>query len=137
MILTDAGPLIAILDRDDRDHKVCVAVLSRVRGPMVTTCAAFTEAIYLLGERGGWKAQEALLNVTERGDLRVAELQDDDWARVRSLMKKYADLPMDFADATLVVLAERLNTRRVFTLDADFRAYRLGGKHAFTVMPKL
>ena len=55
MTLVDAGPLIALIDRDDRDHQACAAELGNLSGPLVTTWAAFTEAMYLLGDRAGWK----------------------------------------------------------------------------------
>ena len=137
MILTDAGPLIAILDRDDQDHKSCVAALSRLHGIMVTSSAAFTEAIYLLGARTGWAGQEALFTLVERGDLLTLDLSVSDMAQCRALMKQYRNVPMDFADATLVVLAGRIRTLRVFTLDSDFRTYRSLTKRAFTIIPKL
>lgn len=137
MILTDAGPLIAVLDRDDEDHRLCIDVLAKMRGPMVTTAPALTEAMYLLASRTGWKGQEALLKLAIRGDVVVADFPEADLARCRDLMDRYKDLPMDFADATLIVLAERLRTRRVFTLDSDFRTYRYAGKHAFTMIPRL
>ena len=60
MILVDAGPLIALIDRGEPDHERCVETLSKLTAPMVTTWPAFTEAMYLLGSAGGWKAQEAL-----------------------------------------------------------------------------
>jgi predicted nucleic acid-binding protein len=137
VILTDAGPLVAIIDRDDADHAACAEALTGLRGPMVTSWPALTEAVYLLGSRAGWKGQEALLRLVGRGDVTVAELKREDVSRCRDLMGKYRSLPMDFADATLVVLAEKLKTRRVFTLDSDFRVYRIGGRRAFEVVPEV
>jgi predicted nucleic acid-binding protein len=135
MILTDAGPLIAILDRGDADHARCVAALDRLAGPLVTTWPAFTEAIYLLGARAGWPAQQCLWRLLLRDDLQVASLSPPVLRRAYDLMNKYRDLPMDLADATLVALAETLGTTRIFTLDADFRAYRLHGRKAFDIIP--
>ncbi len=66
MILTDAGPLIALIDRGEPDHDACVACVSRFSGPMLTTWPAFTEAMYLLGEAGGWRAQDALWSLSGR-----------------------------------------------------------------------
>ncbi len=68
MILVEAGPLIAVLDADDADHAVCTKALEQLSEPLLTTCPAFTEAIYLLGDRAGWLAQELLT----RGGQRVA-----------------------------------------------------------------
>jgi len=135
MIVTDSGPLVAILDRKDADHAVCVAALAGLRGPMVTSWPALTEAVYLLGARAGSKGQDALLRLVVRGDVAPATMDAEDVERCRSLMGRYKSLPMDFADATLVVLAENLKTRRVFTLDADFRVYRIDGRASFEIIP--
>ncbi len=93
--------------------------------------------MYLLGSRAGWKGQEALLRLAARGDLVAADLKHEDLERCRELMAKYRSLPMDFADATLVVLAEKLKTKRVFTLDSDFRVYRIGGRGLFEIVPEV
>ncbi|MGZ8494698.1 MAG: PIN domain nuclease, partial [Candidatus Binatia bacterium] len=63
MILTDAGPLVALVDQGEADHDACVASLVKFTGPMVTTWPAFTEAMYLLGEAGGSRAQEVLWSI--------------------------------------------------------------------------
>jgi predicted nucleic acid-binding protein len=78
-----------------------------------------------------------ILRLVARGDLALAALQPPDLERCRALMARYESLPMDFADATLVVLAENLKTRRVFTLDADFEVYRIGGRTSFEIIPEL
>lgn len=133
MILTDAGPLVAIIDRGETDHERCVAALARLRGPLLTTWPAFTEAIYLLGDAGGWRGQEALWRLLRRGDLAIETPGRLD--RVEDLMRRYRDLPLDLADATLVALAEERGLRTVFTLDRDFRVYRLPRGRAFTLLP--
>lgn len=135
MILVDAGPLIALLDRGEADHEICVAALQDLTTPMVTTWPAFTEAMYLLGGGGGWKAQDSLWKLLDRGDLQIMEMDDAVRKRSRALMDKYRDVPMDLADASLVAVAEKLNLRRVFTLDSDFRIYRFRGKQLFQVLP--
>lgn len=135
MILVDAGPLVAMIDRGEPDHQRCVETLSSLAAPMVTTWPALTEAMYLLGSAGGWKAQEALWKLLERGDLQLVPLDDALQSRTRALMTKYRDLPMDLADASLVAAAEVLNLTRVFTLDRDFRVYRWKGKRKFEVLP--
>ncbi len=135
MILVDAGPLVAIIDRGEPDHQACAQALSSLTGPMVTTWPALTEAVYLLGSAGGWSAQDALWKLLERGDLQLVDLDGPMRKRSRSLMAKYQDLPMDLADATLVAAAEALNVKRVFTLDSDFRVYRFRNRQAFEVIP--
>ena len=136
MILTDAGPLIALVDRGEPDHEACVACLADFTGPMLTTWPAFTEAMYLLGEAGGWYAQETLWNLLERGDLVIATQGIEHYKRMRTLMHKYRDRPMDLADASLVCLAEQRSLREIFTLDKeDFRIYRLHGRQTFDIWP--
>lgn len=104
-------------------------------GPLLTTCPAFTEAAYLLGDRIGWSAQDLLWSLVFREDLIIAELNAEALKRSRELMKKYHDLPMDLADATLVALAEARGLTRIFTLDSDFQVYRLKGRKAFETIP--
>ena len=135
MTLVDAGPLIALIDRDDADHEACVDVLEDLSAPLVTTFAAFTEAMHLLGDRAGWAGQDALWRLQSRGDLVLHTVEGETLDRARKLMQKYRDLPMDLADATLVALAEELKLRRIFTLDGDFTVYRLPGRKAFEVVP--
>lgn len=135
MTLTDAGPLVALLDRGEADHPRCVAALSVLSAPLLTTWPALTEAMYLLGDAGGWKAQSALWKLLERADLVLAELDSSAIERARTLMEKYRDLPMDLADATLVAVAEARKLKRVFTLDRDFQVYRLGGRSGFEIVP--
>ncbi len=104
---------------------------------MLTTWPAFTEAMYLLGEAGGWRAQNALWSLTENGDIEIAEQNQEQLARCRVLMAKYQDLPMELADATLVALAETRNLQDIFTLDhADFRVYRRHGRKTFRLWPQ-
>jgi hypothetical protein len=137
VILTDAGPLIAILDRGEEHHRACVQCLAELTGPMLTTWPAFTEAMYLLGEAGGWIAQDALWTLVAQGDVEIAEQGLDQRDRMRSLMEKYQDRPMDMADASLVVLAEKRGLRDIFTLDhTDFQVYRINRRHAFRLWPK-
>src|SRR5436305_828380 len=137
MILTDAGPLIAILDRGEQYHLACVECLGKLTGPMLTTWPAFTEAMYMLGEAGGWSAQDALWALVERGDLEIAEQSLEHRNRMRALMEKYQDRPMDLADASLVVLAEIRRVRDIFTLDHnDFQVYRLHGRQSFRLWPR-
>jgi predicted nucleic acid-binding protein len=136
MILTDAGPLVAILDHREAFHQACVDCLDELTGPMLTTWPAFTEAMCLLGEAGGWKAQAALWSLEAKGDLEIAEQGMDERRRIEVLMEKYQDRPMDLADASLVVLAEARGLRDIFTLDhSDFRTYRIGRRHAFRLWP--
>jgi len=133
--LVDAGPLIALLDQAEADHRRCADILGNLVPPLVTTWAVFTEASYLLGARGGWPMQEALWKLVLRGDLWLAPVEGDVLHRSHELMEKYRDQPMDLADATLVALAESQEQVRVFTLDSDFRVYRLHGRKPLDLIP--
>jgi predicted nucleic acid-binding protein len=133
--LTDAGPLVALLDADEPDHARCLEALTQLSLPLVTTWPAFTEAMYLLGRAAGWRGQEPLWRMTLRDDLVVALPSTAANKRAARLMERYADRPMDLADATLVALAEERGLKLIFTLDADFHIYRLHGRQAFEILP--
>ena len=134
-ILVDAGPILAILNRNDTHHIACAQIIEALDCPFYTTLAVITEAMYLLHARVGWVAQEALWRMILRGDLLLEHPSPQDLVRMSALMDKFSDRPMDFADASLVALAERLGLTRVFTVDrADFSTYRIGGKQAFTII---
>lgn len=135
MTLTDAGPLIAIIDADEPDHELCVHALGTLTMPLITTWPAFTEAMYLVGAAGGITGQQALWRLVSAGRLTVTDLTAEMVDRAAALMDKYADLPMDLADSTLVALAEATGTRRIFTLDSDFTVYRLHGRASFEIVP--
>ncbi len=134
MMLVDAGPLVALIHAGDRNHERCKAVASRIRSPLVTVWPAFTEAMYLLGF--SWKAQDALWEMLLREALRFVPLRNGDFTRMRELMKRYSDLPMDLADAALVRVAEREKLREIFTLDRrDFGVYRPARIGRFVIVP--
>ncbi|HEY5878802.1 MAG TPA: PIN domain-containing protein [Nakamurella sp.] len=135
MTLTDAGPLVALIDADEADHQICTQSLRTLTLPLLTTWPAFTEAMYLLGRAGGAAGRQALWRLLLTGRLEVAELSWASIERSAELMTKYADRPMDLADATLVALAEARGLRRVFTLDDDFRIYRIHGRIRFELVP--
>lgn len=135
MTLVDAGPLLAIIDAEEPDHRRCIEALGRIEPPLVTTWPALAEAMHLAGSRTGWPGQEALWRLVLRGDLDVVAPDGGHLVRAHDLMRKYRDVPMDLADATLVALAEERKIDRIFTLDSDFRVYRLHGRRAFTIVP--
>jgi hypothetical protein len=133
--LTDAGPLIAIIDGDESDHVRCLAALDRLELPLKTTWLAFTEAMYLLARAGGIHGQRALWRLVRTGRLLLMDLSPQARDRCARLMDQYADRPMDLADASLVALAEEQGDRRIFTLDSDFHIYRVRGRQRFEVIP--
>ncbi len=134
MILVDAGPLIALVDADDQHHRACAKNLGRIRESLGTVWPALTEAIYMLGDVPG--GPSAVWQLIERGAVRLLPLDEGDIPRIRELMEKYADLPMDLADAALVRVAERDGLRTVYTVDRrDFMVYRLKGGRRLALIP--
>jgi len=113
-VLVDTGPIVAVLNRSDAAHALCVETWKGLRGPFETIWPVITEASHLVE---GIEAQDAILDMVASGALRIAEIGPDDVPRVRELMNEYADTPMDFADACLVRVAVREKLRTVFTLD--------------------
>jgi predicted nucleic acid-binding protein len=102
----------------------------------VTTTPVLTEALYFLGKRGGWFLQATLWRMRAEGSLEVVPLESSDLDRTAELMDKYSDVPMDFADASLVALAESRGEKQIFTLDRHFRAYRLPNRRVFHIVPE-
>ena len=132
--LVDAGPLIAFVHAGEPGHAACVKVLRGESGPLLTIWPALTEALHFLEDRP--VGQDALLEMVEAGVLVVAPIGQDDMPRIRALMKKYADQPMDLADAGLVRIAERDRITRILTLDRrDFSIYRIGRLGRFEIVP--
>jgi predicted nucleic acid-binding protein len=133
--LTDTGPLVALINRNDPNHTPCVAATKRLpAGPLVTTWPCFTEAMYLLFRAGGYPAQEELWRWRTSGRLILHDLKAVEIERMPELMGTYRDRPMDLADASLVAAAEGLGMRRVFTLDSDFRIYQLADGSALELV---
>ncbi len=134
MILVDAGPLVALVDAGDQNHRSCAAALQKIREPLATVWPAFTEAMYLVSDSS--EAQEALWEMLARNAIQIAPLTSSDVPRMRELMRKYSNRRMDLADAALVTVAERENIRKIFTVDRkDFAVYRLYGRTRLTLIP--
>jgi len=134
VILVDAGPLVALVDADDQYHEICSQILKGLREPLGTVWPVLVEAIYLLGDLP--EAQEAVWEMLTRGAIQLLPLDLLDVPRIRELLRKYADLPMDLADAALVRVAEREDIRKIFTVDRkDFGVYRLHGRIRPIVIP--
>ena len=133
-LLLDTGPFVALVDRDEKAHGDCVAALESWTGPIVTTEAVLTETLYLVGPQ--WRAQKTALEFILRGAFQLVPSSPASLKRVSALMEKYRNVPMDFADATLVVLGEELETDWVFTLDRrGFSTYRINRNRAFQILP--
>ena len=133
-LLLDTGAFVALVDRSETRHADCVAVLESWEGPIVTTEAVLTETLYLVGP--AWRAQRICLEFFFRRAFTLVPLSLNTLQQIATLMEKYHDVPMDFADATLVTLGEELKTNRVFTLDRrGFSVFCLHGKTPFSIIP--
>ncbi|MBA3385492.1 MAG: PIN domain-containing protein [Chthoniobacterales bacterium] len=133
-ILLDTGPLVALLDASDSSHAFVQKQLGDLKGRVVTTAAIVTEAMFLLHDlRSG---PDRLVRFLEDLQTEIAEVFDSRSLQVAaSLMERYRDTPMDFADATLVMLAERLNCPDILTLDErGFRTFRYGRNRRFRLV---
>jgi uncharacterized protein len=125
MIIVDTGFWLAIADERDSYHQQAKEALKRYDEPLITTWCVATETCHLLLRRKGIHAQTKFMKSLESGLFNVFNLEARHISRIAELMQKYADLPMDLADASLVILAEELNSGRIFSVDhRDFNTYR-------------
>ena len=134
-LLLDTGALVSILDRSQEHHAKCTRYFESWAGPVVSTEAVLTEATHLLG-RIRW-GRRACVDFFLDGGAVLVPATLPSLRRTRELLDQYADLPMDYADSTLVVLAEELGTDLVFTTDQrDFRVFRIRGRRRFRIRPE-
>jgi predicted nucleic acid-binding protein len=123
---------VALLDRSEQHHRECVDAVSALEAPLITCEAVIAESCYLLREIKGGAA--AVLENVDRGLFQIPYRLTGNASGVLKLMRKYADAPMDFADACLVDMASDYQTGRVLTLDGDFRVYRWGRNRPFELL---
>ena len=136
MTLTDTGPLVALVNRNDPHHATCVTATRRLpSGPLITTWPCFTEAMYLVFRAGGFPAQAALWRLRTTRRLFLHDLTAAEVDRMVELMEQYRDRPMDLANASIIAVAEHLGMRRLFALDRDFYIYRLADGSALELVP--
>ena len=132
--LIDSGSILALLDRNDRWHQRCTDALRQLRLPLLTSEAVLTELFHLVGDnhrevRSAWK-------FVRSGALTISPIKDYDFPVLAALMHQYRDRPMDFADATLVHIAQRESIRLILTIDHDdFETYRIRGRQRFRILP--
>lgn len=132
-ILIDTGPMLAMINRRDRWNKRCNAILPHLPLPLVTSEAVLTELLYMV--RGDHRAIQAVWTFVNSGAITLGAIGGQDLPALAALMKQYADVPMDFADATLVYLAQREGLNTVLTIDSDFLIYRISRRQRFRVIP--
>lgn len=132
MVIADTGFWLALANRQDRHHRAARERLEALREPLISTWPVITETCHLLLNRLGLASQRAYLQSFVAGAFEVFPLQRDHGPRLLELMEAYRDLPMDLADASLVVLAEHLGHGRILSTDRrDFHAYRWKTREPF------
>jgi uncharacterized protein len=130
--LIDAGAILALIDQRDRWHAACLDAYASLRLPLASSAAVLTELFHMVRRHEVSTAWSFIRS----GAISVLPIGDADLPALHGLMRKYADRPMDFADATLVHLAEREALTTVFTIDhEDFETYRIAGKRKFRIVP--
>jgi predicted nucleic acid-binding protein len=130
--LADTGPLIALLERAEKNHPWAVETIRSAALPMLTCEAVLTEACFILKRQH--RDPNDLLIMAKRGLFRVAFDFNREQDAIRHLLGRYADLPMSFADACLVRMCELNPEAEVWTLDRDFRIYRRGGRSSIPLI---
>ena len=132
--ILDTGPWVALIDRSESRHNQCVQWFKNFSGMLYSTEAVLTEVLYILNF--SVIAQCAALDFVLESVVEIVPSSSESLKKTKSLMKKYADLPMDFADATIVCLATETGIQNIATFDAkDFAIYKLPKNKSFTIMP--
>lgn len=131
-VLADTGFLVAIYDKRERYHVACARVCESLDGPLVTCEPVLAETLHLLRSVQG-AADNILASVAE-GIVEIPFKLSESAAQVQKIMKKYRDIPADFADACLIHMADELDTGDVLTLDSDFRHYRWRRNRTFQLL---
>jgi uncharacterized protein len=120
-ILIDAGPIIALYRKKDKYHKKALEFIKSFSGCLITTWPVITEVMY---EFGRPDIQEKFLLWIERGGIKIADQSQESVSELINLIRNYSDVPMDLADATLMVYAVKTNIKEIATIDSNFHVYR-------------
>ncbi len=133
-VVMDTGPWVALIDRSEAKHEQCTEWFPRFEGEIFTSEAVLTEVLFLLNFSN--LAQSAAIEFVLTGAITIVPSSIESLKTAKGLMRKYRNVPMDYADATLVCLAEDLSTARVVTLDRKhFSIYRSPSKKSFVLLP--
>ena len=136
MIVLDTSGLLAAIDASQRRHAACVAVLARARPPLILSPFVLAELDYLLATEAGAEAEAALLGEVSRGVYRIEPFSAAEVGTALAIIEKYRDLEIDLADASIVVLAHKDETREILTLDErHFRVLRTIDRRRFQLLP--
>ena len=118
----DAGPMIALFDRNDKFHNQVKEFISGYEGNLVSTWPVITETTHMLDF--SFSAQIDFMIWIWRGAIKIFDLRRNHLERIATFSKKYSDVPMDLADASLMVAAEDEKINQIISLDSDFFVYR-------------
>ena len=133
MIIADTGFWIALADKKDKHRHQANSFVKTTDERMITTYPVITEVCHISLQRQGIKAQLNFVKMYQLGAFDVYEIPKTDKDRLLLLIQQYADLPMDFADASLVLLAEKLGHGRILSTDKrDFHTYRWKNTQPFS-----
>jgi len=134
LAIVDTGPLYAVVDADDQDHLACLETLQMPGLSLFVPAMVVAEATYLVGKRLGPTTEAEFLDGL--ADLEVLAPMPDDWRRIAELVKQYSDFPLGGTDASVIALAERLNTDLIVTLDRrHFSAVRPRHRSNWRLIP--
>jgi uncharacterized protein len=132
MVIVDTGVLVALANENDKHHERAKEALRNLKDRLITTWPVITETSHLLLARSSVKAQIRSLETYLSGAISLFDLETTHFPRMFRLMESYADLPMDLADASLVILAEHLGDGRILSTDErDFKTYRWKNRKPF------
>jgi len=120
--LIDAGPIIALFNKNDKYHHQIKSFLKNYVGYLSTTWPVITEISHMLSFN--IQTQIDFLKWVQLGGVIINEINGKDIERIIELSQKYSDVPMDLADASLVVLSEKLEINKIITIDSDYYIYR-------------
>ncbi len=120
--LIDAGPIIALFNKNDKYHKKIKIFLKNYNGILTTTWPVVTEISHMLDFNV--QTQIDFLTWIQLGGVNIEAIENENIGRIIELSTKYSDIPMDLADASLVVLSEKLNIKKIITIDSDYYVYR-------------
>jgi predicted nucleic acid-binding protein len=131
-VLLDSSVVVALLDTRERFHERCVRVLEELEEPLATCEAVISESCFLLKKIP--KASDRILANVEEGIFEIPFQLTRSTASIHAILRKYHDLPVSFADACLVQMADELDTGDILTLDSDFRHYRWRRNRSFHLL---
>ncbi len=135
MTLCDTGILVNLAGFNTKMAEVAAKAVSTAKRPLITTWPCIAESMHLLGKRGGgWNKQYQLARLIQSPLILIYDIEPADFSRLFELMAKYQDKPMDLADASLVLVAEKTGNQQILTIDSDFFIYRINDRDSFDVL---